>query len=83
MVFQCPVLLRRSVAANLDYPLAVRGLSRAMRRDAVAGMRDRFGVAAMAHRPARLLSGGEQQRLALARACPTARPTTWRRCAGP
>ncbi len=68
MVFQRPVLLRRSVAANLDYPLALRGVSRAERRDAVARTLDRFGLGPMADRPARLLSGGEQQRLALARA---------------
>lgn len=68
MVFQRPVLLRRSVAANLDYPLALRGLTRAARREAVSLTLHRFGLAAMADRPARLLSGGEQQRLALARA---------------
>ena len=68
MVFQRPVLLRRSVAANLDYTLAVRGRSRAERRETVAHTLDRFGLTAMADRPARLLSGGEQQRLALARA---------------
>jgi len=68
MVFQRPVLLRRSVAANLEFPLAMRGLSRAARRDVVAHTLDRFGLAPLAARPARLLSGGEQQRLALARA---------------
>lgn len=68
MVFQRPVLLRRSVAANLDYPLALKGLARAARREAVARTLDRFGLNALADRPARLLSGGEQQRLALARA---------------
>ena len=68
MVFQRPVLLRRSVAANLDYPLALQGLSRAARRAAVARTLDRFGLNDLADRPARLLSGGEQQRLALARA---------------
>jgi len=68
MVFQRPVLLRRSVAANLDYPLALKGLSRAARREAVARTLDRFGLMPLAERPARLLSGGEQQRLALARA---------------
>ena len=68
MVFQRPVLLRRSVAANLDYPLKLRGLSRADRRATVAATLDRFGLAPLADRPARLLSGGEQQRLALARA---------------
>lgn len=68
MVFQRPVLLRRSVAGNIDYPLALRGLSRKERRDTVARTLDRFGLGPMADRPARLLSGGEQQRLALARA---------------
>jgi len=68
MVFQRPVLLRRSVSANLDYPLALKGLTRAERREAVARTLDRFGLTPLAERPARLLSGGEQQRLALARA---------------
>jgi len=68
MVFQRPVLLRRSVAANLDYPLALKGLSRSARRETVARTLDRFGLNDLADRPARLLSGGEQQRLALARA---------------
>lgn len=68
MVFQRPVLLRRSVAANLDYPLALKGLARAARREVVARTLDRFGLNDLADRPARLLSGGEQQRLALARA---------------
>jgi tungstate transport system ATP-binding protein len=68
MVFQRPILLRRSVAANLDYPLALKGLARSARRDTVARTLDRFGLTPLADRPARLLSGGEQQRLALARA---------------
>ena len=68
MVLQRPVLLRRSVAANLDYPLALKGLRHADRAVAVARTLDRFGLTPLADRPARLLSGGEQQRLALARA---------------
>lgn len=68
MVLQRPVLLRRSVAANLDYPLALRGLDRSERRRTVVLTLERFGLTALAERPARLLSGGEQQRLALARA---------------
>lgn len=68
MVFQRPVLLRRHVAANLDYPLALMGLSPHERRDTIARTLDRFGLHDLAARPARLLSGGEQQRLALARA---------------
>ena len=68
MVFQRPVLLRRTVAANIDYPLALKGLPRTTRKDIVARTLDRFGLTPLAERPARLLSGGEQQRLAMARA---------------
>lgn len=68
MVFQRPVMLRRSVAANLRFALAVRGVSRAERaaREAEAMARARLGD--LARRPAGVLSGGEQQRLAVARA---------------
>ncbi|MEM7045547.1 MAG: ATP-binding cassette domain-containing protein [Pseudomonadota bacterium] len=65
MVFQRPVLLRRSVAANLDFALGLRGGASAKRRDALL---DRVGLLSRAKQPARLLSGGEQQRLALIRA---------------
>jgi tungstate transport system ATP-binding protein len=68
LVFQRPVMLRRSAAANIDYALALRGVTgaeRARRREAVLA---RTGLAELARRPARVLSTGEQQRLALARA---------------
>jgi tungstate transport system ATP-binding protein len=68
MVFQRPVMLRRSVLGNLAFALAVAGVPA---RDRAAGARaalDRVGLADFADRPARVLSGGEQQRLALARA---------------
>ena len=68
MVFQSPVLLRRQVAANVDFVLASRGRSDPARRDALL---DLVGLADKARQPARLLSGGEQQRLALARALAT------------
>ena len=68
MVFQRPVLLRRSVWANLDYALGLRGVRRAERRQQVKEALDLVGLMSHAHRPARLLSVGEQQRLALARA---------------
>lgn len=67
LVFQKPVLLRRSVAANLDFVLRSRGKDRA-RRDELL---DHVGLAGKASQPARLLSGGEAQRLALARALAT------------
>jgi tungstate transport system ATP-binding protein len=68
MVFQRPVHLRRSALANLLYALKVAGVPRRDRRARALAALERFGLAAVAERPARLLSGGEQQRLALARA---------------
>jgi tungstate transport system ATP-binding protein len=68
MVFQRPVLLRRSAAANIDHALALAGLPRTLRRRRRDAALERFGLTELADRPARLLSGGEQQRLALARA---------------
>ena len=68
MVFQKPVLLRRSVAANLEFALAARGRRDPGRRDALLG---HVGLLGHARTPARRLSGGEQQRLAIARALAT------------
>jgi tungstate transport system ATP-binding protein len=68
MVFQKPVLLRRSVFANFIHPLALAGHGFAERRRRARAALARFGLAALADRPARVLSGGEQQRLAIARA---------------
>jgi tungstate transport system ATP-binding protein len=68
MVFQRPVMLRRSARANVLYALAIGGVrGRAARHRADAAL-ERFGLGSIAQRPARVLSGGEQQRLALARA---------------
>ncbi len=65
-VLQRPVMLRRSVAANLAYALNVAG----RRADAgvIADLLHRVGLSGLGARPARQLSGGEQQRLAMARA---------------
>jgi tungstate transport system ATP-binding protein len=68
MVFQRPVMLRRSVLANAAYPLKLAGLPRAERLQRARAALERVGLEALAGRPARRLSGGEQQRLALARA---------------
>lgn len=68
MVFQRPVLLKRSALANLVYALAVNGTPRRQRKARAREALERFGLGALERRPARVLSGGEQQRLALARA---------------
>jgi tungstate transport system ATP-binding protein len=68
MLFQRPVMLRRSAAANIDYALGLAGLDRPTRAARVAEALERTGLRDLARRPARVLSGGEQQRLALARA---------------
>jgi tungstate transport system ATP-binding protein len=62
MVFQRPVMLRRTAAANIAYALPKRDDTRVM------DLLTQVGLAPLAKRPARKLSGGEQQRLALARA---------------
>ncbi len=62
MVFQRPVMLRRSAAANVAYALGKHDDKR------VGELLAQAGLSALADRPARRLSGGEQQRLALARA---------------
>lgn len=68
MVFQRPVMLRRSALANIVYALELARVPAADReRQAMDALRE-VGLADVAHRPARVLSGGEQQRLALARA---------------
>lgn len=68
MVFERPVLLRRSAARNVSYALSVAGVPRAERPARVAEVLARTGLKALADRNARVLSAGEKQRLALARA---------------
>lgn len=69
MVFQQPVMLRRSVRANIAHAL------HAVTHPAVRSRTDealaRFHLTSLAQRPARLLSGGEKQKLAIARAWAT------------
>ena len=68
LVFLKPVLLRRSVAANIDFVLRGRSGTRAELRARRDELLAHVGLLARARQPARLLSGGEQQLLALARA---------------
>jgi tungstate transport system ATP-binding protein len=68
MVFQRPSMLRRSALANVAYGLKLRGVARGPRTEIAYDRLRRVGLEAIADRPARVLSGGEQARVALARA---------------
>jgi tungstate transport system ATP-binding protein len=72
MVFQKPVLLRRSALDNVTYGLKLSAVHRhepaARRRQRAELALQRVGLLHLAQRPGRVLSGGEQQRVALARA---------------
>ena len=68
MVFQRPVLLRRSTAANVSHALGLRGVGRGERGPRVEEALRLAALEGRAAMPARTLSGGEQQRLCLARA---------------
>jgi len=65
-VFQKPMMLRRTATANVAYALTAAG--RRADRLEVARLLAEVGLEGLGDRPARRLSGGEQQRLALARA---------------
>ncbi len=68
MVFQRPVMLRRSAMGNVIYALKLAGIAAEESRLRAEDVLEAVGLANLATRPARVLSGGEQQRLALARA---------------
>lgn len=67
-VLQRPVMLARSVADNVFHALAIRRVPVAERHNRVHMSLQEVGLSTLANRPARSLSGGEQQRLAIARA---------------
>jgi tungstate transport system ATP-binding protein len=68
IVFQRPVMLRRSTAANIRYALSAASIPHAARDARLHELEALLGLGSLGNRPARKLSGGEQQRLALARA---------------
>jgi len=65
MVFQKPVMFKASVKDNVSYGLKVRGIKAPEKVDLVL---EAVGLQSYAHRDATTLSGGEMQRIALARA---------------
>ena len=68
MVFQRPMMLRRSALATVIYGLKLAGFSARECALRAHDVLEAVGLERQADRPARTLSGGEQQRLALARA---------------
>jgi len=68
MVFQRPVMLRRSALANVVYALDAAGVPVGQQARLAREALQEVGLSHVAGRAARVLSGGEQQRLALARA---------------
>ena len=67
MVFQRPIMLRTTALANVVYGLTLKGHARTDCEQRARQALARVGLEALVRRPARLLSGGEQQRVALAR----------------
>ena len=67
-LFQHPILLRRSVQQNLNLPLKLRRVPSAVREQEVLKIATEFGLEKLMEQDAVLLSGGEKQKLTLARA---------------
>ena len=67
-VFQSPTILRRSVLDNIAYPLTLRGVKRAEARTRAEAFAARVGLSKVLDQHGLVLSGGEKQKLALARA---------------
>jgi tungstate transport system ATP-binding protein len=68
IVLQRPAMLRRTAGGNIRYALRAAGIARAEQQSRIGELLALVGLEKLADRPARRLSGGEQQRLALARA---------------
>jgi len=67
MVHQKPVVLNRSVANNLAYPLMIRGWDQARIQTSVDRELKRLGLEDRRGKNARTLSGGEMQRISFSR----------------
>lgn len=68
LVFQKPYMLRTTVFNNIAYPLKLRGLSKASIGNRVRAIIEDFEIEALSEQNAWTLSGGEAQKVALARA---------------
>jgi len=67
-VFQAPIMLRRSVLENLIYPLVVKQIRKSVAVEEAMHWVQKIGLENKIHQQAPLLSGGEMQAVAVARA---------------
>jgi tungstate transport system ATP-binding protein len=67
-MFQRPTMLRRSAEGNIRYALQAASVPRQLHDSRINALLALVGLDGLANRPARRMSGGEQQRLALGRA---------------
>jgi tungstate transport system ATP-binding protein len=67
-VFQSPIMMRRPVVENIAFPLILHGTDRAKACARATEWAKRFGLGHVLRSPAQVLSGGEKQKLSLARA---------------
>jgi len=68
MLFQTPYMLHTTVEKNIAYPLRLRGVERETIKRRVKNLMDAFELTPLAKSKAWRLSGGETQKVALARA---------------
>ncbi len=67
-VFQSPIMMRRTVVDSLAYPLRLRGMGKAAALKKATSCAANFGLEGLLESWAPMLSGGEKQKLSLARA---------------
>ncbi len=67
-VFQSPIMMRRRVVDSIAYPLRLQGVDKTEARNKAQSYAIRFGLGELLESWAPLLSGGEKQKLSLARA---------------
>ncbi len=68
LVDQHPIMFSTTVLKNVEYGLKMRGISKEKRYRLAMESIERVGMKDFAPRPAHMLSGGETQRIAIARA---------------